>query len=62
VNVSLSDNALLLQALAHRVRFLSGRAMQDVTEHLSGTACFSQPLLLSHAFSWEMANIEWELL
>eukprot|EP00076_Gallus_gallus_P004032 NP_001264726.1 TOG array regulator of axonemal microtubules protein 2 [Gallus gallus] len=29
------DNALLLQALAHRVRFLSGRAMQDVTEHLS---------------------------
>ncbi|XP_042751208.1 TOG array regulator of axonemal microtubules protein 2 [Lagopus leucura] len=29
------DNALLLQALAHRVRFLSGRAMQDVTEQLS---------------------------
>ncbi|EOB06824.1 Uncharacterized protein FLJ43249-like protein, partial [Anas platyrhynchos] len=29
------DNTLLLQVLAHRVRFLSGRAMQDVTEHLS---------------------------
>ncbi|XP_035414594.1 TOG array regulator of axonemal microtubules protein 2 [Cygnus atratus] len=29
------DNALLLQVLAHRVCFLSGRAMQDVTEHLS---------------------------
>ncbi|OXB82822.1 UNVERIFIED_CONTAM: hypothetical protein H355_010392 [Colinus virginianus] len=29
------DNALLLQTLAHRVRFLSGRAMQDVTEQLS---------------------------
>ncbi|NXC39322.1 TGRM2 protein, partial [Penelope pileata] len=29
------DNALLLQVLAHRARFLSGRAMQDVTEQLS---------------------------
>ncbi|NXK50474.1 TGRM2 protein, partial [Chauna torquata] len=29
------DNTLLLQVLAHRVRFLSGRAMQDVTEYLS---------------------------
>ncbi|NXI68989.1 TGRM2 protein, partial [Anseranas semipalmata] len=29
------DNMLLLQVLAHRVRFLTGRAMQDVTEHLS---------------------------
>ncbi|KGL75254.1 Protein FAM179A, partial [Tinamus guttatus] len=29
------DNVLLLQALANRVRFLSGRAMQDVTDRLS---------------------------
>ncbi|XP_010576151.1 PREDICTED: protein FAM179A [Haliaeetus leucocephalus] len=29
------DNALLLQALAQRVRFLSGQALLDVTEHLS---------------------------
>ncbi|XP_067421480.1 TOG array regulator of axonemal microtubules protein 2 [Emydura macquarii macquarii] len=29
------DNALLLQAFASRVRFISGRAMQDITEHLS---------------------------
>uniref|UniRef100_A0A8B9PQ27 TOG domain-containing protein n=1 Tax=Apteryx owenii TaxID=8824 RepID=A0A8B9PQ27_APTOW len=32
---SLSDNVLLLQAFANRVRFLSGRAMQDVTDRLS---------------------------
>uniref|UniRef100_A0A8B9PTU1 TOG domain-containing protein n=1 Tax=Apteryx owenii TaxID=8824 RepID=A0A8B9PTU1_APTOW len=35
------DNVLLLQAFANRVRFLSGRAMQDVTDRLSGIACFS---------------------
>ncbi|NXW45209.1 TGRM2 protein, partial [Nyctiprogne leucopyga] len=29
------DNVLLLQALANQVRFLSGRALLDVTEHLS---------------------------
>nr|XP_032630736.1 TOG array regulator of axonemal microtubules protein 2 isoform X3 [Chelonoidis abingdonii] len=29
------DNALLLQAFASRVHFISGRAMQDITEHLS---------------------------
>ncbi|XP_025950541.2 TOG array regulator of axonemal microtubules protein 2 isoform X1 [Dromaius novaehollandiae] len=29
------DNVLLLQAFANRVRFLSGRAMQDVTDRLS---------------------------
>ncbi|XP_009951982.1 PREDICTED: protein FAM179A [Leptosomus discolor] len=29
------DNPLLLQAFAHRVRFLSGQALLDVTEHLS---------------------------
>ncbi|XP_052662116.1 TOG array regulator of axonemal microtubules protein 2 isoform X4 [Harpia harpyja] len=29
------DNTLLLQALAQRVRFLSGQALLDVTEHLS---------------------------
>ncbi|NXQ97886.1 TGRM2 protein, partial [Sagittarius serpentarius] len=29
------DNTLLLQALAHRVRFLSGQALLDVTERLS---------------------------
>ncbi|NXW03242.1 TGRM2 protein, partial [Fregetta grallaria] len=29
------DNMLLLQAFAHRVRFLSGQALLDVTEHLS---------------------------
>ncbi|NXU28825.1 TGRM2 protein, partial [Thalassarche chlororhynchos] len=29
------DNTLLLQAFAHRVRFLSGQALLDVTEHLS---------------------------
>uniref|UniRef100_A0A8C4Y472 TOG domain-containing protein n=1 Tax=Gopherus evgoodei TaxID=1825980 RepID=A0A8C4Y472_9SAUR len=35
VSLSLSDNALLLQAFASRVHFISGRAMQDITEHLS---------------------------
>ncbi|XP_039386026.1 TOG array regulator of axonemal microtubules protein 2 isoform X2 [Mauremys reevesii] len=29
------DNVLLLQAFASRVHFISGRAMQDITEHLS---------------------------
>ncbi|KFQ58435.1 Protein FAM179A, partial [Pelecanus crispus] len=29
------DNTLLLQAFAHRVRFISGQALLDVTEHLS---------------------------
>ncbi|XP_039386028.1 TOG array regulator of axonemal microtubules protein 2 isoform X4 [Mauremys reevesii] len=31
----LTDNVLLLQAFASRVHFISGRAMQDITEHLS---------------------------
>ncbi|CAN0326071.1 unnamed protein product [Bubo scandiacus] len=29
------DNRLMLEAFAHRVRFLSGQALLDVTEHLS---------------------------
>ncbi|CAM9858963.1 unnamed protein product [Bubo scandiacus] len=37
------DNRLMLQAFAHRVRFLSGQALLDVTEHLSGLTNGSDP-------------------
>ncbi|KAM4040675.1 TOG array regulator of axonemal microtubules protein 2 isoform 2-T4 [Anomaloglossus baeobatrachus] len=37
------DNLWLLQPLAGRVRFLSGRAMNDVTERLSGLVCAVYP-------------------
>ncbi|KAM9297184.1 LOW QUALITY PROTEIN: TOG array regulator of axonemal microtubules protein 2 [Morus bassanus] len=35
VSIAHLDNALLLQAFAHRMRLLSGQALLDVTEHLS---------------------------
>ncbi|XP_021247460.1 TOG array regulator of axonemal microtubules protein 2 isoform X2 [Numida meleagris] len=44
------DNVLLLQALAHRVRFLSGRAMQDVTEQLS--------VLVASVYPWKAHVVE----
>ncbi|XP_038252399.1 TOG array regulator of axonemal microtubules protein 2 [Dermochelys coriacea] len=37
------DNALLLQAFASRVHFISGRAMQDITEHLSALVASVYP-------------------
>ncbi|XP_050750953.1 TOG array regulator of axonemal microtubules protein 2 [Gymnogyps californianus] len=37
------DNTLLLQAVAHRVRFLSGQALLDVIEHLSGLVASVYP-------------------
>uniref|UniRef100_A0A674IRA6 TOG domain-containing protein n=1 Tax=Terrapene triunguis TaxID=2587831 RepID=A0A674IRA6_9SAUR len=43
VSLSLSDNALLLQAFASRVHFISGRAMQDITEHLSALVASVYP-------------------
>ncbi|XP_073527891.1 TOG array regulator of axonemal microtubules protein 2 isoform X2 [Phyllobates terribilis] len=41
--ISSIDNLWLLQPLAGRVRFLSGRAMNDVTERLSGLVCAVYP-------------------
>ncbi|XP_074844507.1 TOG array regulator of axonemal microtubules protein 2 [Carettochelys insculpta] len=37
------DNALLLQAFAQRVRFISGQAVQDITEHLSALVASVYP-------------------
>ncbi|XP_037751499.1 TOG array regulator of axonemal microtubules protein 2 isoform X1 [Chelonia mydas] len=37
------DNALLLQVFASRVHFISGRAMQDITEHLSALVASVYP-------------------
>ncbi|CAM5102400.1 unnamed protein product [Eretmochelys imbricata] len=37
------DNALLLQVFASRVHFISGRAMQEITEHLSALVASVYP-------------------
>lgn len=38
--LSLSDNLLLLQTFASRVRFVSGQALHDITDRLSGNKQF----------------------
>ncbi|XP_013908148.1 PREDICTED: protein FAM179A [Thamnophis sirtalis] len=37
------DNLLLLQIFASRVRFLTGRALQDITDHLAGLVAVAYP-------------------
>uniref|UniRef100_A0A8C7E513 TOG array regulator of axonemal microtubules 2 n=1 Tax=Naja naja TaxID=35670 RepID=A0A8C7E513_NAJNA len=41
--LSLSDNLLLLQIIASRVRFLTGRALQDITDRLAGLVAVAYP-------------------
>ncbi|XP_048368109.1 TOG array regulator of axonemal microtubules protein 2 [Sphaerodactylus townsendi] len=48
------DNALLLQTFASRVRFISGRALQDVTDRLS--------VLVTLVYPWKLQAVERHVL